>query len=125
VVVLGYNTVVASPGSPSSATVYGYLYDIAGAADSGLIVYARRIDENAYATDTAGNVIVTPLELTDTTDATGYFGFILVRTNQYASGSGLYYLWSKKGNRYLFEIDSLTVPSTGNLEITDSVMVRQ
>jgi hypothetical protein len=122
--VWGYNTQISSPSAAELSRVYGYVYDVQGNADSGRVIYVERLG-GTNAIDTGGGYIVSPLLETTTTNASGYFYFDLIRTNQYDSASkGKYTIYGRKDNATLFRIDTLTIPPTGNLNLTDSILAR-
>lgn len=117
--VSGYNNTIAVPGSASVATVYGYVYDLSGALDSGVIVSAIRYNQNAV--DSVAGVFVSRIAV-DTTDATGYFGLDLYRTSAFADTThGFYLIYGREGGSQVFYLDSLTVPATGNLDLTSEI----
>jgi hypothetical protein len=118
--ILGYNTTVSSPSNPAKALVYGTVYDRTGGYASNVIVEVKAASRNLA--DTVSGVIISPLALYDTTDASGYFSFELIRTNQYADTTKGFYKIQGIYNRFkIFDIDSLYVPATGNVDLTNTI----
>ena len=124
VAVLGYNNVIASPSdSTVKATLYGYLYGPTGDADTNTVVRCWRLGDNA--TISSIGVTVTPYTMWDTTDATGYWSFDVYRTGSFDDTTkGFYHIDGFKNRQKAFQFDSLYIPSTGNVDLTDSLANR-
>ena len=79
----------ADPAAAGTGTIYGYIYDKAGVADSGVIVTAT-IPKKFWPLTYSGTLI-TPFETLDTTDATGYWSLDLYKYGG-VSDTTAYYL---------------------------------
>jgi len=125
--VLGYNVVIDPPaGGASYATVYASLYKPNGTADSGIVVKGWLMPDINVTASTPGYTI-TPYAIWDTTDASGYWSIDLMRSDQYDDTTkGWYHIEGTKGRnrRKVFVIDSLRIPESGNVDLTDSLAAR-
>lgn len=123
--VLGYDVTIDPPaGGAGYATVYGYLYKPNGVPDSGIVV--RGWPEAKYnITSSSAGYIYTPYAQWDTTDATGYFGMDFPRVSVFDdSTQSVVHVEGLRDRRIAFVIDSLHIPETGNVDLSDSLSAR-
>ena len=121
--IIGYPTVILAPADPAQATVFGFVRDIRNNPDSGIIVsiFLQRINQ-ATGTITIGRKIAV-----DTTDDLGFFDFNggIIRSTEYPDSLKGYYFVTGKFNRQVkFSVDTLWIPATGNVDITDEINLR-
>ena len=125
VAIYGYSNTQASPANPNVATVFNYEYDIDGTVLVGAIVSLRRMvpdQGDGIAADSSAGLTLSSRVMKDTTDATGYWSLSAYRTGQYTDTTvGFYYLEAYYGSDQLWYYDSLYVPATGNVNMSDKL----
>lgn len=119
--ILGYPTVILPPADPSLAMVSGYVRDPRNQPDSGVIVtiWVKSINQST------GSITLGDKQAVDTTDAAGFFDFNggIIRSTEYTD-STFYYVSGKFDKKTKFTVDSLWIPATGNIDITDEINAR-
>ena len=117
IVIEGYATTLASP-MEGYAWVYAYEADVDGNRLAGVIV--RENHGPLAGTDTNRGLTVAPRYLYDTTGADGLWAFQVLQTGEYDdTTTGFYYLKAYYEGSVLWQVDSLCVPDTGNINITE------
>ena len=117
IVIEGYATTLASP-LEGYAWVYAYESDVDGNRLAGVIV--RENHGPLAGTDTNRGLTVAPRYLYDTTGADGLWAFQVLQTGEYDDTTrGFYYLKAYYEGSVLWQVDSLLVPDTGNINITE------
>lgn len=123
VAVLGYPNFIPVPTDPDVATVFGDLLNIRGQPVEGIIVTIDLVTRLNVASD---NPLFTAAELiaTDTSDVAGRFLFPeIVRSMVWSDTLKQFYkITGKQGKKSRFVIDSVLVPDTGNLNVTDVIV---
>ena len=114
-------------GSLEYAVVYATLYQNDGQVMNGAVLQCTRAGAN-NTTALAGStkVIIAPQAVSRPTDANGYVALNILRSNQYGTGaSGKYNFKATYNNELVFEINGVTIPSTGNVNLADSIAARR
>jgi hypothetical protein len=123
----GYNfTTVSDPASADLSRVHGYLRTIEDKKIDGATVIAT-FNTGTNQADTSGTaVIITDVVASTASDSTGYFFLDLRRTSTYADTTrGFYDIRGYRGEIMIFEIIRLPVPASGNLNLGDTLGLRQ
>ena len=121
VAILGYPLVIPTPSNPDLGAVYGYLKTILGLPAPGVIVTAESVTKMNVASTSNGFTIGDNVA-TDTSDANGLFSFPLIRTVVMDDSTrALYRIIGKRDKKTKFIVDTLTVPPTGNVDISDKI----
>jgi hypothetical protein len=128
VAILGYEVVVPSPTDPAKANVYGDVSDIMGNPIPGIVVKIE-LERTMNVTSPAPGALFATAAY-DTTDATGRFSREIVRSTVYGttpadSVRSLYHVTGTYNRRFtVFVIDSLYIPATGNVDLTQAIRDR-
>lgn len=106
---------------------FGWLYNPDGTPIVGAYVQAQRVGGLAATGLFAGqNVIFSSSPVYGTTDTLGFFSMWLIRSNKYdPSGNSYYNVKGTYDGSELFNIQKLKVPSTGTLNLGDTLAARQ
>ncbi len=119
--ILGYPIVIPSPANPDLATVFGWLYDFMGTPVQNVIV-TMQLETSLNVTSTGSGFTIGQNIGYDTSDVTGYFSFPAIRSTIYDDSlKSLYHVVGKLGRYPRFTVDSIYVPATGNVDITDEI----
>lgn len=116
-----------SVGSLTYAVVSGSVYWPDGQPVVGAVIEARRVSStNATVTTSTGvKALIAPLITIATTGTSGAFSLNLLRSNQFVNtGDKKYNIRGTYDGAEIFKIDGLIIPSTGNLNIADSIAAR-
>lgn len=114
-------------GSLTFATVTGSVYWPDGQPVVGAVIEARRASATNAIVTTSSTVkaIIAPLITIATTGTSGAFSLNLLRSNQFVNtGDKKYNIRGTYDGAEIFKIDGLIIPSTGNLNIADSIAAR-
>jgi hypothetical protein len=103
---------------PGYAWVHAFEYDADGNPLPGVIV--RQYHGELAGTDTNQGFTIAPRYLYDTTGADGSWMFKLLRTGEYDDTTkGFYHFKAYYGKSFLWQVDDLYLPDTGNVNITE------
>ena len=119
---------VGSPASADLSRVFGFLRNIQDVKINGATIIAT-FNTGTNQTDTSGTaVIVTDASViaSGTSDSTGHFFLDLRRSSTYADSTrGYYDIRGYHGGIKLFEVLKLFVPSSGNINLGDTLGFRK
>lgn len=119
--VLGYEVLIPPPSNPDLATVFGNIFNFLGMGVPGVIV-TMQLETSLNVTSTTSGITIGDNVAIDTTDANGLFSFDVIRSTIYDDSlKSLYHVEGKLNKIPTFVLDSLFVPATGNVDITDAI----
>ena len=119
--VSGYEVLIPPPINPDLATVFGNVFNIFGNGIEGVIV-SIQLETTLNVTSATAGITIGQNIAFDTTDINGLFSFDVIRSSQYTDSlKSLYHVLGKLNKIPMFVVDSLFVPATGNVDITDAI----
>jgi len=126
VAIWGYDRAVSTPSSADLSTVFGYIKD---ASDNPLIgcVVSATLSNATNTGDTSGtSVIVGGTTVSADADTLGYFELFLRRTTTFTDTTrGYYNIVGTYNEEVVFNVTNFYVPASGNVNLGDTLLVRQ
>ena len=118
---------IVSPSAADLALVYGWVKDMSDNPVQGARIDISRVTTgNSADTSVTTPVIISPKPIVAYTDTAGYWQIYLRRTTAYSDTTlGFYNIVCNHGGSKIFDFKKLRIPGSGNLNLGDSLAVRQ